>query len=131
MPSCSADIRGDTRSKGLTPRPRGSPLEDGGSGRLVCLLGRQLALHALDLLVQRGDARFELTDRKALEVFTQRDALGRLRLQIVPVHGLLPVWPNRDAGSHSNWKTRRSNLAMISLRCDQPAVIDLVVGEII
>jgi hypothetical protein len=57
----------------------------------VRLLGRQLALHSLDLLMQRGDTCLELADREGLEALPKRDTLGRLGLQVVPVHGLLLV----------------------------------------
>src|SRR5689334_1601759 len=76
-------------------RPHLSLLEDCGRRRLVRLLGAELALYALDLLLQLADARLELGNGEGPQVFAQRDALLRLRLEVIPVHGRLLICRDR------------------------------------
>ena len=63
------------RSSCEGPAPFALSLEDLGGGGFVRLLGAELALHALDLLLQLADASLELGNGESCQVLAQRDAV--------------------------------------------------------
>jgi len=93
-------------------RIRASALEQGGGGRLVCLLSLQLCLDPLDFCRERSDALVQFGNGQSFSGPSPTViALGGFRLQVVPVHDALPMrsssskiapWRQRPAPEHTS-----------------------------